>query len=255
MTAVPCATLPWLLVEGSELDAGRPLLDGDETRHLKGALRRRVGDRVALTDGCGRVAEAVFVALENDRASCEIVCRHEVPEPAWAGITVGLAVLHGRAMDWAVQKAVEVGATSLVPVLAQRSQLDRKAAAGRRPHWQRVARQALKQCHRCWAMEVSEPCGVEDFVLDRPGGLVASGDGDPLERCSGNQGDRVLLVGPEGGFSDRERQLLDRADGWRRLRLGPYVLRAETAVVLGVGMLVAHAERQVQGLEQEGGGP
>jgi len=227
---------PWLLVEPGKLGGQTMvLLDPEESGHLVRSLRRRAGDQVTLTDGAGTVAEGVVRDHSAGAVLVDLAAVLAVPEPAGAGLTLALAVLHGQAMDWAVQKAVEVGARRLVPVLTERSQVGSRAARGRTPHWRRVARAALKQCHRAWAMEVSDPLALAELAR-LEGGVLADPEGGPLDELPAGRGS-VLLVGPEGGLSTGEQELLE-ATGWWRLRLGPHTLRAETAAVVGVALLL-----------------
>jgi 16S rRNA (uracil1498-N3)-methyltransferase len=136
-------------------------------------------------------------------------------------------------MDWAVQKCVELGVHRFLPVVAERSQVRLRAAEGRLHHWRRLSRQALKQCRRAHAMAVEPPTSVAALapaggVLADPGGLRAA---DLPAEC------RLLLIGPEGGLSPTEEELL-AASRWARLRLGPHTLRAETAAVVGAALLL-----------------
>lgn len=230
---------PWLLVGPGVLGPGqRVRLDPDESRHLLHALRRRAGDRVTLADGAGRVAEGVVEVASARGAEVAVETLRVEPPPTEPGVTLALAVLHSQAMDWAVQKAVEVGVRCLVPVLAERSQLGERAARGRADHWRRVSRQALKQCRRPWAMAVDDPRSLDGVAeLGRSeAGLVADPHGEPVAALPRGFG-RLLLVGPEGGLTDAEVRLL-ADEGWRTLRLGPHVLRAETAAVVGAALLV-----------------
>jgi 16S rRNA (uracil1498-N3)-methyltransferase len=233
------ANAPWLLVEPGVLGlGGRVRLDPDESRHLLHALRRRAGDRVTLADGAGSVAEGVVEVASARGAEVTVDALRVEPPVAGPGVTLALSVLHSQAMDWAAQKVVELGVRRLVPVVAARSQLGQQPARGRVAHWRRVARQALKQCRRPWAMVVEDPLGLGEVAeLGRPeGGLVADPAGEPLVALPPGCG-RLLLVGPEGGLTETESRLLEAA-GWRRLRLGPHVLRAETAAVVGAALLV-----------------
>ncbi|HOC42459.1 MAG TPA: RsmE family RNA methyltransferase [Thermoanaerobaculales bacterium] len=237
------ATERWVLVEQGTLETGeRVALDRLESQHLAVTLRLRPGDTVTLCDGRGGVADAALEIVDARRCEARIVARHEplaVPPPR---VVVGLGVLHGQAMDWAVQKCVETGVAGLVPLLVERSQLGARAAAARAEHWRRVARQALKQCRRPWQMEVAEPQALERLVAERAGaaGLVADPAGDPVAALPGPLPD-LLVVGPEGGFAPGERQLLREAS-WPEVRLGRWVLRAETAAVVGAAMLIAEHE-------------
>ncbi len=241
----------WLLAEPGSLDRGAEVvLDPAEARHLAGVLRRRPGDRVVLADGAGTVASGRVVAAGRGGVRVEIleVSRH--PSPDGEGVRLALAVLHTEAMDRAVRKAVEVGVTELVPVITERTQLAPAAAAGRSGRWRRVARQALKQCRRPWAMAIGEPVGLDELIRRTPAGagLVAEPDGSgPLHVEL--PGAVTVLVGPEGGLTTGERGALERA-GWRGISLGRFVLRAETAAIVAaslLGLLLEGARRAAGG--------
>ncbi len=229
---------PWLLAPQSPLEPGASVeLEAAESRHLTRVLRRSAGQTVVLTNGSGQVAEAVLVELGRGRLAASVKVVHRAP-PLPAEVTLALGVLHTGAMDLAVQKAVEVGVATVLPVLCERSQLARRAAEGRRAHWQRVADQALKQCRRAWALEVAEPVTLAQVLGRTPAGVgvvadPGGGSADGLPEAAA----RVLLVGPEGGFDPAEEEAVARA-GWYRLGLGPFVLRAETAAVVGSSLLV-----------------
>jgi 16S rRNA (uracil1498-N3)-methyltransferase len=229
---------PWVLVEpGGLAEPGLVRLDADESRHLTRVLRRRVGDRVTLCDGGGRIAEGVVRTVAGTGAEVAVETLVEIPVPCGAEVTVALAVLHGQAMDWAVQKCVELGVHRFLPVVAERSQVRLQAAGGRLHHWRRLARQAIKQCRRPHAMAVEAPATVASLasIGGALGGVLADPNGcSPAELPAGCA---LLLVGPEGGLSPGEEELLEAAR-WGRLRLGPHTLRAETAAVVGAALLI-----------------
>ena len=233
---------PWLLAPAGEIESGRRVvLESAETRHATGALRLRSGDPVVLTDGAGCVASGT-IALSG-RGAAEVVV-HDVdnrPVPT-SDLVLAVAVLAGAAMDLVVQKTVELGVERLVPVWCERSQMSPKRAATRIDHWHRVSRQALKQCHRAWAMELAPPTTLTALVNDPAfvHGIVAHPDGGTIDELPpGRVG--PLLIGPEGGFTPDEEGVLEDA-GWPRVRLGRYVLRAETAAIAGAAVLSIHQE-------------
>ena len=232
---------PWVLVEPGSLVAGGTVpLPPEEARHLRKVLRRGGGDRVILFDGAGGVADGVLRPVGRDGMEADLAGVRQVPEPPpGPEPSVAVGVLHGQAMDWAVQKAVELGVPRFLPVLCRRSQPGRGAAEGRLGHWRRVARQALKQCHRPWAMEVEAVLSLEELIerVTAGSGIVADREGVAAHEVDLER-PVVLLVGPEGGLTPAERRLLSDA-GWQGLRLGEYVLRAETAVVAGTVVLSA----------------
>ena len=211
---------------------------------MTGALRRRPGDEIVLADGNGAVAEAKLVAIGRGRVEAEILSVRHEPEPKSERVTLALAMIDNRAMDWAVQKAVEVGIGRFLPIEAERAQVRGRDLGGRVEHWRRIAMQALKQCRRPWAMAVTEVVPLTALVggdSEQAGGVVADVEGSTLSELPKTVGN-LLVVGPEGGFTAAEKQLFDRR-GWPRLRLGPHILRAETAAVVGGAMMVARCEQ------------
>jgi 16S rRNA (uracil1498-N3)-methyltransferase len=232
---------PWLLAESGTLETGRVVvLDPSEARHLSGPLRRRPGEEIVLADGRGTIAAARLVEVGRKRVEAEVLSVRHKPEPLSGGATVALSLLGSQAMDWAVQKAVEIGMRQFVPIETERSQLRAKDLGQRLEHWRRISRQALKQCHRPWAMTVENVECLEAFVegSEEPG-VVADRDGCWLDELPSDVGGS-LIVGPEGGLTDAESKMLGNR-GWLRLRLGEHILRAETAVVVGGAMMVARS--------------
>jgi 16S rRNA (uracil1498-N3)-methyltransferase len=233
---------PWLLAEPGQLDAGTTVALGPaESNHVAGALRCRAGDRVVLIDGAGTVADAFLVEVGSTKVIAEVEDLRVDDRPGGDGLTLALAVVERQAMDWAVQKAVEVGVRQFVPLLTERTQGGRGDSSNRIEHWRRVALQALKQCRRSWGMEVGEPRRLWQLVSEAgtPGGIVADSEGGSMSTVPAGVG--TLIVGPEGGLTSSELGILDNA-GWTRLKLGGNILRAETAAIVGAALLVARNE-------------
>ena len=195
-----------------------------------------------LADGQGSVAQAILVTIERDRVEAEVsAVRHE-PAPVGRGVTLAVALIDNRAMDWAVQKAVEIGVRRLVPLASERSQGRGRDLGGRAAHWNRISLQALKQCHRPWAMEITDVMAVPDVIAFEDGrGFIADPEGLAMQDLPDDAAP-LLAIGPEGGFAPSELELF-AGHNWLRLRLGPHVLRTETAAVVGGAMMVARAEQ------------
>ncbi|MCP4896717.1 MAG: 16S rRNA (uracil(1498)-N(3))-methyltransferase [bacterium] len=232
-----------LIPAGERLQEGvSVVLDPAESAHLWGPLRRRGGDAVFLVDGCGGRAEGVVGDASKKRMEVVVdSVQRDVHEPT--GLSIALCVLHTRAMDWAVQKSVEIGVESFFPVIADRSQLGKDATSARSLHWTRVALQALKQSGRTWAMKVESPLTVAELVELRQGStnFVAAKDGNAVFEMEPSD-DALLLVGPEGGLSADEQRLL-AAREWQSVRLGRHILRADTAAIVGAALMLAVSSR------------
>jgi len=238
---------PWLLVDPGTLQREElHTLDAEESRHLLKVLRAGIGDQIVLADGRGLTAPAVIREIGRTRLRVGVEeIRHH---PRSEGIEFFPGLLHTRAMDWLIQKSVELGVLRLCPLITRRSQAGKKVAH-RLEHWRRVARQSLKQCHRPWEMEISEALSLED-LLQTAGepGFLADPEGLPIDSCREGPASR-LIVGPEGGLEEREKnQLL--AAGWMQLRLGRNILRAETAGMAAIVLISEHSGA-VEGKGQE----
>ena len=222
-----------LIVEGVELARGELLVPPPASRHARVA-RVAAGEPVEVLDLAGGVGIGRLVAWERDacRVAIESVVheRGEPPEP----LRLALAVLQTAAFDWAVEKATELGATEIVPVISARTQ------RGRRPdrpaRWRRVAAAAVAQCGRSRPPAVAEPIALAAALARAEGvRLVADPTGDDGALTTTGQG-VTLLVGPEGGFTDEEREEI-AAGGFRAVALGPRTLRAETAAVAALAVV------------------
>jgi 16S rRNA (uracil1498-N3)-methyltransferase len=205
-------------------DLERPELDDGDRHHLARVLRTRAGDPLTVSDGAGRWRPCRFG--DTLEATGPVV---SVPAPAPA-ITVAFALVKGERPEWVTQKLTELGVDVVVPFTADRSVVrwepDRAATALER--LRRVAREAAMQCRRCWLPELSAPV---DFsaAATLPGAALADRAGSPptLDHPT-------VLVGPEGGWSPRE-----RSTDLPMVTLGAHGLRAETAAITAGALLSA----------------
>lgn len=213
-------------------DLYRPQLDPADRHHVGRVLRRRAGDPVVLCDGAGRWRAGRLEAGGAVVPDGEVVTVGR-PVPS---ITVGLAVVKGQRPDWAVQKLTEIGVDTIWPFHAGRSVVRWEGERTQRHHQRlaRIAREAAMQSRRLWLPEVRP---VSPFAEAGTGEGVALADrgGDPPTLTT-----PTVLVGPEGGWTDDER------DGRPTVALGAGVLRTETAAVAAGVLLVALRERLVQ---------
>ncbi|HSE97463.1 MAG TPA: 16S rRNA (uracil(1498)-N(3))-methyltransferase [Blastocatellia bacterium] len=230
---------------GAMIDSCIDLSKG-ETHHLVRVLRMKAGDEAFVFDGCGAEYRCRFVAMSNNCARLEIVetLGSEVESPA--RITLAQALAKGERFDLVVQKATELGVSSIVPLVTEHTdvKLAEESSQRRLERWRRVSLEAIKQCGRRRLVEISSPLTPEQFcdssagrfeaVLlfsERGGELLASA----LKGVSGSR-EIAALIGSEGGWSDDELELL-ASRGAKPVTLGPRVLRTETAAIVAVTLL------------------
>lgn len=203
--------------------------------HAIRVLRLRAGETVALFNGQGGEYPAVL-EIEGKAGFAQLGA-FDPREAELAGrITLVQGLPAGDKMDWVVEKAVELGAARVCPIAAQRSvlQLSGPRLEKRVAHWQRIAQSAAEQCGRNRLMAVDAPMALADWLAQPADGLRLlchpEADTDLAGRLGATPGlaSLTLLVGPEGGWSDKELAQAREA-GVQAVRFGPRVLRTETA--------------------------
>ena len=217
-------------------------LRGEEARHLARVLRAEEGQLYEISDNrsayLARVEEA-----HGDRVLFRLVEPLEAA-PAPVRMTLCAALVKFDAFEWIVEKATELGVERILPVNAARSEKGLfEASVKRRERWVRIAREASQQSRRTRLPEILPAVGFEHGLAVEAGYRYFLEEASappflgilPVARAAT---DRVaLLIGPEGGWTAQERDLASAA-GWRAVSLGPGILRAETAVVAALGIVI-----------------
>ncbi len=219
---------PGPLVPGHEVS-----VTGDDARYLGRVLRLGPGAVVVLFDGRGGEYDAEILGRSRDTLTLRIGAHEPVDRESALAITLGQGISRGERMDLVVQKAAELGAARIVPLLCERGvvRLDERRARSRRDHWQRIAVSACQQCGRNRLPVIEPVTRLADWLPDAGGGLVlAPGSAESLRSAKPSAGRLTLLIGPEGGLTDDEVARAGDA-GFLPVSLGPRVLRTETAAV------------------------
>lgn len=207
--------------------------------HLGSVLRLRDGAAVVLFDGSGREWPTVLVDTRRGSADTGVGVERNTESPLAVTLVQGIA--RGERMDWAIQKAVELGVRRIVPVATERGgvRLDAARAVKRHAHWQGIVVAACEQSGRTRLPAIDAPSALYEAVAQLEGlslvldpAATLSLAAAPVERDAGV----TLLVGPEGGFSEAELASITDAGGLG-VRLGPRVLRTETAGVAALAVL------------------
>jgi 16S rRNA (uracil1498-N3)-methyltransferase len=223
------------LYAGTEVPA-----TGEQAHYLGHVMRRGVGDKVLLFNGRDGEVSAEMTAIRKDRAVFRVVSvtrlqEQEVPR------SLVFAALKRDANEWMIEKATELGVSRLCPVFTERTNtarlnLDRLGS---------IAREAAEQCERLSVPAIDPPVDLHQLLAAWPAGLTLSAaiersDAPPPQPAAGPA---ALLVGPEGGFTRAELDALRRLPFVEPICLGPRILRAETAAVVGLALLQARPVR------------
>lgn len=232
-------------------------LDGPEAHHLLHVLRGKEGDRVTVFDGVGHEIVCTVARLEKKRASLRVRQRLATPTLPYR-LTLAQAVPKARSMDLILQKATELGAQRIVPLLSDRTvvQLGAADANARVERWRQITVEAAKQCGANWLPLVDPPAKPRDFFRAVPRAelnLIASLQPDSLQLPriladhvadhKASPKSAIVVIGPEGDFTPAE--LADaRSAGFQPLSLGPLVLRSETAAIYALSILAYELQQE-----------
>jgi len=234
----PPKSLPRLFV-ATPLEKGGPVgLDAGQANYLGNVMRLGVGEHVLLFDGASgewiaRIAEAgrKRMALVVEDRTRE---QEKVPD-CW----LAFSPVKRAQTDWLVEKATELGIARLLPVITQRTMVERVKLDRLRS----IAIEAAEQCNRTSVPAIDEPVPLESLLKNLSGRTLCFADeagGEPVAKAF-TPGPATILTGPEGGFTDAERAAIRAAPGAVAISLGPRILRAETAALAAVTAWMALA--------------
>jgi 16S rRNA (uracil1498-N3)-methyltransferase len=216
------------------ITAGCMMLDGPEAHHLIHVMRASVGDEVTLFDDSGFEFRATVETLRRADAELRIVERREVDRELPFALTVGVSLPKGDRQKWLVEKLTELGVTTLVPIITDRSVAQPAAGALDRLH--RSVIEGAKQCGRNRLMKIAAAQPWSEWISNSQSEmesrrLIAHPTGAPLSTIDpGRSVPTLLAIGPEGGLTDAEVAAATAA-GWQLVSLGPRILRVETAAI------------------------
>ena len=233
-------------------DLERLRLLGPEAHHCRDVLRMAAGDTATVFNGRGLKAEVELSSVLRDLVECRCLSWTEEPEPV-RRVTLAQAIPKGKNMEWILEKATELGAAGIVPLLTTRTvvQLDEREALRKQEKWQRVVIEAAKQCGQNWVPRVELPQKIETLLGASdseelrlvaslgPGArhlktVLAERPRKALERT-------LVLIGPEGDFTPAELAWAEK-NGCEPITLGNIILRTETAAMYCLSVLAHEGE-------------
>lgn len=224
-----------------EFSGNRAALVGAHAQHLSQVLRGRIGQEfdIAIGDAVrrGRITSIAADRVEFDLG--EVI--QDAPIPS---LVLVISIFKFDRLEWAIEKCVELGASRIVPVVAQRTETHlAKAAEKRLERWQRIALQASEQSRRPSTPEISQPQTLQAAVTAATGTRIVLAEFEQQMTLKGAleasaAGEITLAFGPEGGWTEPELKLFQRT-GWIAASLGSTILRAETAAIAATAITLA----------------
>jgi 16S rRNA (uracil1498-N3)-methyltransferase len=227
----------------AELHSGGQLtVAGSAGNHVARVLRLRVGDALTLFNGQGGEYTGAIEAIRRDSVLVSVLEHRAVDRESSFQLVLVQGISRGERMDWVIQKATELGVWRIVPVFTERSmvQLDDRQAARKVQHWRSIAIAACEQSGRNRVPQIAQPVGLYDLLEQpRPAGvalLLSPAATTRLADIAAAGPGATVLIGPEGGLAEVEQEAARRS-GCTPVRLGPRVLRTETAAVCALTLL------------------
>ena len=237
-------------------DEATATLTGAQAEHMTRVLRAQPGMEADVVAG-GHVFHAQVAAVAADEVRFNLIAELEA-DPALP-VTLVMAVYKFDHMEWAIEKATELGVAAIAPVIARRTEKHLAQAAGKRAErWRRIVHEAAQQSRRCDVPIIFDPEPLAARVRARPrlGARLTRKSCWPSRsappRCAtrwkkpmaaaGTETPALeIAIGPEGGWAPEEEALFD-ANGWRAASLGPRILRAETAAIAALAVVASYLE-------------
>jgi 16S rRNA (uracil1498-N3)-methyltransferase len=226
--------IPRLFIDQTLSTGEIVVLPRDKAHHISHVLRMRSGDPIKLFNDTGYEFDSKIIELTKKSAEVEIGESSKVENESPLNITLCLAIARGQHMDFSIQKAVELGVHTIVPVMSEFSnvKLQESRIQNKLTHWQNIIISAAEQCGRNRLAQLLNPVTFNEWLdsdvsitrlILHPGSQQAMLAIDVVNKSL------TLMIGPEGGFSDFE---INEAEekGCIAINLGPRILRAETAV-------------------------
>jgi len=217
-------------------------LVGNAASHVTRVLRLRVGQALTLFNGLGGEHIASIDKAHGGEVTVSVGEHAAVERESSFPLTLAQGISRGERMDLVVQKATELGVSRLVPLLTERSvvRLDAQQADRKFNHWRAVAIAACEQCGRNRLPEVALPTQLRNFLRQSPEVgtrlLLSPEAPQRIEDVPRPERGAIVLIGPEGGLADEEQQDAVAA-GFTAVRLGPRILRTETAAIAAITLL------------------
>lgn len=218
------------------------VLEAAPSTHITKALRMRIGDGVILFNGLGGEFSAEIISIDKKSVTLNVLEHTEQEMESPLQLELGIAISRGDRMDWVIQKATELGATSISPLMTLRTEVKLKGerAEKKQRHWQQIIISACEQCGRNQLPKLHALTSLESWLpgVNADVKFVLHHRDTSITKTAQRPNSAAILVGPEGGLSENE-IIAAEQHGFEALTLGPRILRTETAPLAAIAILQA----------------
>ncbi|MBU1026898.1 MAG: 16S rRNA (uracil(1498)-N(3))-methyltransferase [Candidatus Margulisbacteria bacterium] len=221
-----------------------PTITGSDAHQIKNVLRLKIGDQIELLDGTGKIHTSKIIKIEQNKIDCEILTTKQDKAESKIKVTLAQCLPKAKKMDLIIQKCTELGVNQIIPTLSERS----IAKGEKADRWQKIAKEAAEQSGRSIIPEISPLTKFEDVLKMKSNFDLALIPWE-LEKETSLKSilttyqpiKLLVLIGPEGGFSQEEIELAQQA-GFTSVSLGQRILRTETAGMAILAMIIYASE-------------
>jgi 16S rRNA (uracil1498-N3)-methyltransferase len=238
--------MPVLFVSPECIDQQTIVVTGDVLVHLRDSLRITVGETLWLNNGLAVRYRVEITDVSRRAVTARVLETIQEPPRQTPRLVLGQSLLKGEKMDWVIQKAIELGVSEIVPIESQHSVVQLKAdrVNHQLARWQRIALEAAQQSEQWRIPTVATPQSLSALLTSLATGtltlmLAERREGKSLQTVNLPQdarGSILVLIGPEGGWSQEEAQIAEQA-GIQPITLGEHILRAETSAIAAISIL------------------
>jgi 16S rRNA (uracil1498-N3)-methyltransferase len=239
--------MPRFFIPPDQIQNNRFTLTGSESRHASKVLRMKAGDLIDLFDGKDLSYQGKIETISSDRLEGVILSQQKGAHSSPVDLILYQALIKGAKWDWLVEKACEIGVAQLVPILTVRT-IVKPSSENANERWKRIALAASKQCGRSDVMAVMPPIPANEALSEAVPDCLSlipwekESQRSVRQACHGFKGKRVrVFIGPEGGWDSKEVERAERY-GVIPVRLGPTLLRSETAGLVAATLVLAELD-------------
>jgi 16S rRNA (uracil1498-N3)-methyltransferase len=232
----------YFFIDPGEATGSAVTVRGSDANHMKNVLRLQPGDKIRLLDGTGFEYDARITRLSSNQVDIAIIHRFPSAAESTVEIIIAQAFLKEKKMDGLVRRLTELGVTRWIPFVADRSvsRPDAGRLSGRKQRWEKIAREAVKQCRRGRIPEIGDTLSFETALHLGKGSdlkiVFWENESKPLSFPDRRFNRIFAVMGPEGGLTSREIETA-KSLGFITASLGPRILRADTATIAAVALI------------------